>query len=82
MPSQAREKLAQLGAVLIPAHDLAVKAGNPKCENVAILGALESRLTFGVGLWHEVVEGRVPPKTVEANLSAFDNGYAFAHDGK
>jgi len=80
MPANARGKLAEFGAVLIPAHDLAVKAGNAKCENVAILGALESRLLFGADLWKRVIEGRVPPKTVEANLAAFDLGLAFAND--
>lgn len=80
MPANARGKLAEFGAVLIPAHDLAVKAGNAKCENVAILGALESRLLFGADLWKRVIEGRVPAKTVEANLAAFDLGLAFAND--
>ena len=80
MPANARDKLAEFGAVLIPAHDLAVKAGNAKCENVTILGALESRLLFGADLWKRVIEGRVPPKTVEANLTAFDLGLAFAND--
>ena len=79
MPHDARGKLDALGAVLIPAHDLAVQAGNAKCENVAILGALESQLGFGADLWKKVIEGRVPPKTVEANVKAFELGLAFAN---
>ena len=78
MPASAREKLETLGAMLIPAHDLALEAGNVKCENVVILGALESRLGFGAGLWKDVIAGRVPAKTVEANMSAFELGLAFA----
>lgn len=81
MPHNAREKLDGMGAVLIPAHDLAVQAGNAKCENVAILGALESRLGFGVDVWKRVIEGRVPPKTIESNVKAFELGLSFA-DGK
>lgn len=77
MPARAHGKLAGFGAVLIPAHDLAVEAGNAKCENVAILGALESHLGFGADLWKRVIEGRVPPRTVEANVKAFDLGFAF-----
>ena len=77
MPEGARGKLDGFGAVLIPAHDLAVEAGNAKCENVAILGALESRLQFGADTWKRVIEGRVPPKTIDANLKAFDLGLAF-----
>ena len=78
MPARAHEKLEELGAVLIPAHKLAVEAGNAKCENVAILGALETKLGFGKELWAEVIEGRVPPKTIEANLAAFELGFDFA----
>lgn len=78
MPHDAHGKLAEVGAVLIPAHDLAVQAGNAKCENVAILGALEPKLGFGVDLWNGVIEGRVPPKTIEANCKAFELGYEFA----
>ena len=79
MPANAKAKLASWDAVLIPAHDLAVEAGNAKCENVAILGALEARVGFGADIWKKVIEGRVPPKTVDANLKAFDLGFEFAH---
>ena len=79
MPHDAHGKLNGLGAVLIPAHDLAVEAGNAKCENVAILGALESRLGFGEDVWKRVIEGRVPPKTVDANVKAFELGLTFAN---
>ena len=79
MPENARGRLDAMGAVLIPAHDLAVNAGNAKCENVAILGALESRLGFGTDAWEEVIAKRVPPKTVEANVKAFSLGLDFAN---
>ena len=78
MPEDAKDKLASADAVLIPAHDLAERAGNAKCENVAILGALETQLGFGDGVWREVIEGRVPPKTIEANVKAYELGLAFA----
>lgn len=79
MPANVRERLEEMGAVLIPARDLAVQAGNSKCENVAILGALESRLKFGVGVWNEAIGSRVPSKTIEANLRAFELGLEFAN---
>lgn len=79
MPADARRKLADAGAVLIPAKSIAEEAGNAKCENVAILGALESQLGFGNDLWAKVIEGRVPPKTVEANCKAFELGFDFAN---
>ena len=81
MPHDVDGKLSALGAVVIPAHELAVQAGNAKCVNVAILGALESQLKLGEDVWKRVIEGRVPPKTIEANIKAFELGLAFA-DGK
>ncbi|HAM16510.1 MAG TPA: pyruvate ferredoxin oxidoreductase [Eggerthellaceae bacterium] len=79
MPHDVKARLDAFGAILFPARDLALQAGNAKCENVAILGGLEARLGFGAGIWKGVIEGRVPPKTVEANLKAFDLGLTFAH---
>lgn len=79
MPADARRKLVDAGAVLIPSRKIAEEAGNAKCENVAILGALESQLGFGTEIWSEVIAGRVPPKTIEANLKAFELGLSFAH---
>lgn len=78
MPQGAKQKLEGWGAVLIPAHDLACEAGNAKCENVAILGALEPKLGFGLDVWKQAISSRVPPKTVEANVRAFELGLAFA----
>ena len=57
MPSNARGKLEEWGAVLIPAHDLAVEAGNAKCENVAILGALEIGSASAPSSGGRVIEG-------------------------
>ena len=78
MPRNAKERLLEAQAVLIPSRNLAEQAGNAKCENVVILGALEFMVGFGADVWKEVIEGRVPPKTVQANLKAFDLGLAFA----
>ena len=78
MPHNARERLSDCGAVLIPAHALALEAGNAKCENVAILGALESQLGFGSDVWLDVIRERVPAKTIDANVAAFELGRSFA----
>lgn len=80
MPSQARKRLEKLGATIVPVEKIAREAGNPKTENVAILGALERSLGFGQDVWKRVIEKRVPPKTIEANLAAFDAGFAYAKE--
>ena len=78
MPQRAKEKLADASAVLIPARELALQAGNAKCENVVMLGALEPKLGFGDDVWRDVIQERVPPKTVEANCKAYELGAEFA----
>ena len=80
MPEDIAERLADCGATVIPAIDLALKAGNIRTENVVLLGALESSLGFGEAVWHDVIRACVPPKTVDANLSAFELGLSFARN--
>ena len=80
MPDHAREDLEAAGAVLVPADDLAREAGNVKTSNVVLLGALSTALPFSEQTWHQVIEGRVPAKTVDANVAAFDAGRAFARE--
>lgn len=74
MPQNAEGYLNELGALLVPASDIAFKAGNPKTMNVVLLGALSMRLDIPVEVWEEAIVGRVPPKTIEANLAAFHAG--------
>ena len=75
MPAGIDESLVSHDATVIPATELAVRAGNIKTENVVLLGALENVLHFGRDVWTKVIEGRVPSKTIESNLKAFDLGY-------
>jgi len=62
------------GAIFIDADELACEAGSPKSANVVLMGALSTGLAFDESLWREVIAGRVPPKTIEANLRAFELG--------
>lgn len=82
MPAHAREDLAELGALLVPTDDIAAEAGNPKTGNVVLLGALSAHLDFPEPCWLDVIERRVPPKTIEANKRAFELGRAYAKKGE
>ena len=62
------------GAILLDADELACEAGSPKSSNVVLMGALSVGLEFTEGVWRDVIERRVPPKTLEANLRAFELG--------
>lgn len=77
MPVAANEDLVAAGALLVPAADIASQVGNSRTSNVVLLGALSARLDIEPAIWEEAIAGRVPPKTVEANLAAFRAGREF-----
>lgn len=74
MPAHATEDLSAAGALLVPAAEIAIEAGNIKTSNVVLIGALSARLNIPLEVWEEAVAGRVPPKTIEANLAALRAG--------
>lgn len=82
MPAHAREDLAQIGALLVPADAIAAKSGNAKTSNVVLLGALSTKLAFPEQCWLDVIATRVPPKTIDANINAFKAGRAFSEEGE
>ena len=61
----------------VPAEALARAAGNPKCANVVLVGALSATLDIPAEIWERAVAERVPARTVEANLAALAAGRAF-----
>ena len=74
VPHGLQAILAEEGAIFIDADELACEAGSPKSANVVLMGALSTGLPFSEDAWREVISARVPPKTVDANLSAFSLG--------
>ena len=77
MPGQARERLREAGALLIPATELARKAGTTKAANVVLLGALSQALGFSADVWERIIAARVPEKYLDVNLEAFKLGASF-----
>lgn len=67
--------------VYIDADALACRAGSPRSANVVLLGALSTGLPFDAEVWRQVIAGRVPPKTVDANLAAFELGRQACGEG-
>ncbi len=74
MPTDVHERLDRIESSVIAAGAIAREAGSPKSTNVVLMGALSTALPFDESLWKETIERRVPPKTVAANLIAFDAG--------
>ena len=60
--------------LFLDALGLAGKAGHARAVNVVMLGAFSNYLDFPEDDWKKAVEARVPKKTVEVNLKAFELG--------
>jgi indolepyruvate ferredoxin oxidoreductase, beta subunit len=75
-PEDVQKQLEALGfkVDVIDGPETAKEIGNPKVENIIILGALSSYLDIPVKAIKEAVSGAVPGKTIEINLAAFDRG--------
>lgn len=77
MPENARERLLEAGALLVPADAIARSVGNAKCANVVLVGALAAQLGIPAEKWEGAIAARVPAHTVDANLAAFRAGREF-----
>jgi len=75
-PEDVRKRLEEAGfrVMEIDALEIAKGLGNPKVENVIIVGALSSYLEFSIDEWEHAVKEVVPRKTVELNIEAFKKG--------
>lgn len=82
MPDELELTLAEERAIMIDADALACEAGSPKSANIVLMGALSTGLEFEESLWRDVITKRVPPKTVDANLRAFDLGRKACIEGE
>jgi indolepyruvate ferredoxin oxidoreductase beta subunit len=59
---------------VVNATAIAMKAGDIRTENTALLGVLSSYLQPEIMLWENVIRNSFPKKAIEANLSAFNLG--------
>lgn len=61
--------------VAVKATEKSIEMGAPKAFNVVVLGAAARYVGFEKEDWLKVIEQTVPPRTVEVNLRAFEEGY-------
>ena len=69
---EAMEKVFR--TIAVPASDMALGLGNPKCMNVVLFGAMCDSLGCPQIDWEQVVADTVPEKVRELNLRAFRAG--------
>ena len=60
--------------IAIPASDIALELGNPKCMNVVLFGAMCDSLGCPDIDWEQIVAETVPAKVKDLNLQAFRAG--------
>jgi indolepyruvate ferredoxin oxidoreductase beta subunit len=75
-PERAEEALAERVREfrLVDAAGIAGRLGNPKAQNVVLLGALVRAMALESVPWKDVMKGIVPPKLYALNEKAFDAG--------
>jgi indolepyruvate ferredoxin oxidoreductase beta subunit len=71
-PAEILERVAK--GFALDAGSMASELGNPRVANTLLLGALSTALDFPAADWQAVLVRSVPPKTVELNLQAFEQG--------
>ena len=77
-PEHILEDLAKEHKVYtVNATEEAKKLGNPRVFNMIVLGIAAQHMPFSKEQWFDVLEHTVPPKTVEQNKQAFDDGYTW-----
>lgn len=58
----------------VDAFEIANNLGNPKLDNIIVMGILSRYLPFTISAWETVIKESVPFKTIEINLAAFQKG--------
>ncbi len=76
--AKADMEAMNLDVLEIDASEVAKKIGSSKVENIVLIGALSSYLSLSIEKWHDAIKEMVPPKTIEMNLKAFDEGRKIA----
>ena len=60
--------------VLINATEIATSLGNYRAANIVLLGAIADAAGIPMDSWMAVIRQHLPPKILELNINAFENG--------
>ena len=75
-PEDVKSQLEAMGFHVdeVNALEIAKNLGNPKVENIILIGMLSLYLPFPLSAWELVIKESVPVKTIEINITAFEKG--------
>jgi len=75
-PENIKEKLEdKIDLLTVDALKCAKEAGNAKAVNVVLIGVMAKLTDIPYENWIETIKTTVPPKFLEVNLKAFEEGY-------
>lgn len=83
-PTDIKEVIGEKDVTLVPVatEDEARELGNIKVANTILLGVLSSFLEIKEENWIKAIESKVPKKTIEANIKAFNQGLKIGKEYK
>lgn len=75
-PKDVKSQLEAMGFHVdnVNAFEIANTLGNPKLDNIIVMGILSRYLPFTISTWETVIKESVPVKTIDINLVAFGKG--------
>ena len=75
-PHQALDRLREKGVrmIVLPATQWAGDLGDGRMANIVMLGALSALLDLPDAAWREILDAKLPSKSRELNLRAFERG--------
>ncbi len=79
-PGDVLDRLEERAGKLLSVNALeeVTALGNPRAVNILLLGMLSAFVDIPGESWEEAIRARVPQKTVESNLRAFQRGRGLA----
>jgi len=65
---------ARFNTIVVPAGEIALSLGSPRCMNIVLLGALVKALGLTEIDWEQALRAQLKPGILELNLKAFRAG--------
>jgi len=72
IPDRIRSKVYRI--IEVDAAEIAARCGSPKVVNTVLMGVLAGLLDSDLETWREIIRETVPPRTIDINLAAFNEG--------
>lgn len=76
IPDRIRSKVHRI--IEVDAAEIAARCGSPKVVNTVLMGVLAGLLDSDLETWREIIRETVPPRTIDVNLAAFNEGVRFS----